>query len=55
MASYRILIKASAVREIEAAPKNDRLRIVRRIQALSSEPRPPGCEKLTGQDMCWLL
>ncbi|MBI4382299.1 MAG: type II toxin-antitoxin system RelE/ParE family toxin [candidate division NC10 bacterium] len=50
MASYRILIKASAAKEIEAAPKNDRLRIVRRIQALSSEPRPPGCEKLTGQD-----
>jgi mRNA interferase RelE/StbE len=50
VASYRLLIKPSAVKEIESAPKKDRLRIVKRIQDLSSDPRPPGCEKLSGHD-----
>ena len=50
MASYRLLIKPSAAKEIEASPKKDRLRIIKRIQSLSSDPRPPGCEKLSGHD-----
>ena len=50
MASYNILIKPSAAKEIEFAPKKDRLRIIKRIQDLSSDPRPPGCEKLSGYD-----
>jgi len=48
--SYKILIKPSAVKEIEAIPQRDRKRIAARIQGLSSNPRPPGCEKLSGQD-----
>ena len=50
MASYKLLIKPSAAKEIELAPKKDRLRIVKRIQELSSDPRPSGCEKLSGHD-----
>jgi len=50
VASYRLLIKPSAAKEIESAPKKDRLRIIKRIQDLSSDPRPPGCEKLSGHD-----
>ena len=50
MASYRLLVKPSAAKEIEASPKKDRLRIIKKIQALSSDPRPPGCEKLSGHD-----
>jgi len=50
VASYRLLIKPSAAKEIEASPKKDRLRIIKRIQELSSDPRPPGCEKLSGHD-----
>ena len=51
MAKYRILIKPSAVKEIEAiSPKKDRLRIVGRIRKLADNPRPPGCEKLSGQE-----
>lgn len=50
MASYKILIKSSAAKEIESAPKKDRLRIIKRIQDLSSDPRPRGCEKLSGHD-----
>lgn len=50
MASYSILIKRSAVRELEALPLKDRRRIVRRIQALAGTPRPVGGEKLTGEE-----
>ena len=50
MGSYRLLIKPSAIKEIEAIPKKDRTRIVKRIQGLSENPRPPGCEKLSGEE-----
>lgn len=50
MGSYKLLIKPSAVKEIEAIPKKDRQRIVKRIQGLSENPRPPGCEKLSGEE-----
>ena len=50
MASYRLQIKASAAKEIEALPKKDRQRVVARIQGLATDPRPPGCEKLSGHE-----
>ena len=50
MGNYNISIKPPAVKEIEGIPKKDRLRIVRKIKGLASNPRPPGCEKLTGGD-----
>ncbi len=49
MAAYRLLIKASAGKELERlGTKSDRLRIVERIQALADDPRPHGYEKLAG-------
>ena len=49
MASYRVLIKKSAAKELEkVAGKKDRERIARRIQALAADPRPSGVEKLSG-------
>jgi len=51
VASYKVLIKASAAKEIETVgQKRDRQRIVSRILALAEEPRPVGCEKLAGVD-----
>ncbi len=50
MAKYKILLKASAAKELEALPKPDRLRIIERIKALADHPRPVGCEKLTGEE-----
>ena len=50
MASYRVLIKPSAAKEIEAVDqKTDRQRIVATILALADEPRPVGSEKLAGE------
>jgi mRNA interferase RelE/StbE len=51
VASYRVLIKPSAAREVEAVDqKKVRQRIVKTILALAAEPRPVGCEKLAGEN-----
>jgi mRNA interferase RelE/StbE len=54
VASYRVLIKPSAAKEIEALPtKKIRQRVVAHIRALAENPRPAGCEKLSGsEDHC---
>ncbi len=50
MAKYELLIKPSAVKEIERIDgKKVRLTVVQQIQALAEDPRPKGCEKLTHQ------
>ena len=49
MARCRVLIKPSAVKELEALPARERPRIVSAIRRLSGAPRPPGCEKLSVQ------
>ena len=49
MAAYRLLIKASARKELDAAsPKTLRQLLVKRIQALADNPRAHGSEKLAG-------
>ena len=51
MAVYSLLIKASAGKEIAAIDsKADRRRIIDKISALATDPRPHGCEKLAGFD-----
>ena len=51
MGSYRLLLKSSAARELEAVGgKADRQRLVRRIRRLAVDPRPPGCQKLAGPE-----
>ena len=51
MARYRLLIKPSAVKDIEVIPlKRDRQRVVERISKLAEDPRPFGSEKISGQD-----
>jgi mRNA interferase RelE/StbE len=48
---YKVLIKPSAVKELESIPrKKDRQRIVERISALADDPRPHGSQKLSGKD-----
>ena len=51
MAKYKLLIKKSAAKELEAiSRKSDRQRIVSRIEALANNPRPDGCKKLSGSE-----
>jgi mRNA interferase RelE/StbE len=48
---YRLLIKPSAVKDIEAIPlKRDRQRVIERLSKLAENPRPFGAEKISGQD-----
>jgi mRNA interferase RelE/StbE len=48
---YRVLIKPSAVKEIEnISRKTDRPRIVERIANLAKDPKPPGSKRLSGRD-----
>lgn len=51
MASYKLQIKPSAVKELGALPPKDRRRIVAKIRSLSAEPRPSGSEKLSGHEL----
>ena len=56
MGSYRLLIKTSARKELETVgDKADRQRLVRRVAALADQPRPPGCEKLSGTEARYRL
>jgi mRNA interferase RelE/StbE len=50
VASYSIRIKRSAAKEIESLPARDRARVVDRIAGLAENPRPRGCEKLSGEE-----
>lgn len=51
MQKYDVLIKPSAVKDIESiGSKRDRQRIVSSIARLADDPRPAGCEKLSGQE-----
>ena len=51
MGKYRVFIKSSAAKELNAiSRKKDRQRIVRHIRKLGDDPRPPGCQKLSGQE-----
>lgn len=50
MAKYKIKIKKSAVKELNNLPKNDLLKIVRKIQNLADNPRTHDCKKLSGEE-----
>jgi len=50
MAAYKVYFKESVEKDFTAIPKKDLVKILRRIRALSENPRPSGCEKLTGHE-----
>ena len=50
MASYKIYFRKSAVKELKTLPSPTLQKIIKRIEALTLEPRPAGCEKLTGKE-----
>ncbi|MEI6832324.1 MAG: type II toxin-antitoxin system RelE/ParE family toxin [Candidatus Omnitrophota bacterium] len=50
MGKYKVEIKKSAVKEIEHLPRKDMKAVLGRIEALSENPRPHDCKKLSGQE-----
>lgn len=50
MAGYSVFFKESVRKDIDAIPVKDLQRIMERIGTLVGDPRPNGCEKLSGQE-----
>lgn len=50
MAAYKVYFKKSVVKDFKDIPKKDLRKIIIKIGGLADEPRPQGCEKLTGQE-----
>lgn len=50
MARYNLRVKASVSGDLRRIPTRDVRRIVQRIGSLGDDPRPPGCEKLSGKE-----
>ena len=50
MAAYKLFFKKSVQKDFDSIPKKNLKRILSRIESLSEDPRPKGCEKLTGQE-----
>ncbi|MBN4054437.1 type II toxin-antitoxin system RelE/ParE family toxin [Nitrospira defluvii] len=50
MAAYSLFFRASLEKDFTHIPKKDLKKILRRIGMLSKNPRPVGCEKLSGQE-----
>ena len=47
---YALSFKKSVARDLRAIPRRDVQRILKRIEALRTDPRPANCEKLSGQE-----
>ena len=50
MAAFEIYFKESVWKDVKKIPKKDLRSILKRIANPSDDPRPHGCEKLTGQE-----
>jgi mRNA interferase RelE/StbE len=50
MAAYKVHFKTSVEKDFTTIPKKDLKKVLKRIKGLAENPRPWGCEKLTGQE-----
>lgn len=50
MARYEISVKKSAIKELEDIPKKELQKVIRKMRALSSDPRPQGSQKLSRKE-----
>jgi mRNA interferase RelE/StbE len=50
MARYELRFKNSVIKDLRALPRSDVAKVLERIDALRDDPRPPGSEKLSGQE-----
>jgi mRNA interferase RelE/StbE len=53
--SYAVELKPSARKELESLPDTVLARVVRKMEALGSDPRPGGCKKLRGYRDQWRI
>jgi mRNA interferase RelE/StbE len=50
MAVYKVFFRSSVEKDLAAIPQKELKRLLQRIEMLREDPRPSGCEKLTGQE-----
>jgi len=50
VARYELLVRPSVSKDTKDIPPRDLKKILRRMEALRDDPRPPGCVKLSGLD-----
>jgi mRNA interferase RelE/StbE len=50
MAEYKVFFKKSVWKDFESIPKSNLKKILKDIESLGKDPRPPGCRKLSGQE-----
>ncbi len=50
MARYKIVFKKSVAKDLRSIPKPDVKRILKKIDALTDEPRGADCKKLSAQE-----
>ena len=50
MARFELRLKPSVAKDLHGIPQEDVRRILARIETLRENPRPPGSEKLSGQE-----
>jgi len=55
MGNYEINLAKSAVKEIESLDNPILNKILKKIEALSQNPRPSGCIKLRGSNDLWRI
>jgi mRNA interferase RelE/StbE len=55
VAEYRVVFARSARRELEGLEPTVARRIISRVEALTTDPRPHGCVKLQGAADLWRI
>ena len=55
MANYDVALTSTAEKELKTLSSQLVARIVPRLENLVSNPRPPGCKKLSGGDDEWRI
>lgn len=55
MREYTVVFARSARKELQALDRPVAFRILKRIEALTQDPRPSACRKLEGTDNLWRI
>lgn len=50
MARFELVVRRSVSKDLRALPSRDVRRLLARMEALADNPRPPGAQKLAGQE-----
>ena len=52
---YRVLLERTAEKDLARLSSEIHARVIAAIQALATNPRPPGCRKLAGSKHDWRI